>query len=305
MAERRILYLTVLLASLVFFWAYREWISWLLLVVLVWLPWLSLLLSLRAMLRLNLRIACPEWVLQEQYAQLTLMGSCDLPHPGVRGRMRGVNLMTGCSIVARSGDTMPTDHCAAWRFSVEKGRVYDYLGLFSHRLRKTTGATVYVLPMELSMATPPDLTRYLATAFKPKPGGGYAENHELRLYRPGDNLHQIHWKLTAKTGKLILREPMEPIRGKAVVSLELNGSEDLVDRKLGRLLWLGRYLLEENVPHEIHCLSGDGVKVFEISSPEGASKAMQAILRLPLAEEGAKIDYIPAAWRHHIGGDAL
>ncbi len=305
MADRRFLYLTVLAASLVFFWAYREWLSWVLLVVVLCTPWFSLLLSIPAMARMELRVASPEWVKQYKYSNLLLMGHCRYPHPTVRGRIRCRNLMNGDAITLRSGDMMPTDHCAAWELRVIKAKVYDYLGLFYRRIRNSRTSWLYVMPLENPMTTPPDLTEYLATAFKPKPGGGYAENHELRLYRPGDNLHQIHWKLTAKTGKLILREPMQPIKGKAVVSLELSGSEAMVDKKLGRLLWLSGYLLEQDVPHEIHCLTGEGVQVFPVSTQEGAQRALRELMKLPVIPQEQKIDFIPASWRYHIGGDTL
>lgn len=305
MAERRVLYLTALVAGLVFFWAYREWTSWMILLVILALPLLSLLVSLRAMKRMRLHILCPERLNMGQSAEVSLAGECNLPHPTLHGRVKATNYMTGQTLSLRSGEEIPTRHCAAWYFQAEKAKVYDYLGLFAHKVRRHESALTYVQPVEKPMATPPDLTRYLASAFKPKPGGGYAENHELRLYRPGDNLHQIHWKLTAKTGKLILREPMEPIKGKAVVSLELSGSEDMVDDKLGRLLWVCRYLLENDVPHEIHCLTADGVKSYAISAPEHITGAMLNILKQPLAEETARIDFIAASWKYHIGGDSL
>lgn len=299
------MYLTALVAGVVFFWAYREWTSWIVLLVILALPLLSLLLSLRAMKRMHLHIRCPERLTMGQSGEVSLLGDCDLPHPALRGRIKATNYMTGEVLTLRSGEEIPAKHCAAWHFQVEKGKVYDYLGLFAHNLRQNEPALTYVQPRENPMLAPPDLTRYLATAFKPKPGGGYAENHELRLYRPGDNLHQIHWKLTAKTGKLILREPMEPIKGKAVVSLELSGSPDGVDRKLGRLLWVCRYLVEHEVFHEIHCLTGDGVKTYEIDHPAQITKAILDMLKQPLAGAEDRIGFIAASWKHHIGGDSL
>ncbi len=299
------MYWSAVIASLVFYWAYREWMSWLLLVIVAVLPWLSLGLSLQAMARIELRVAAPERVGQGQHVQLALLGSCSLPQPPVRGRMRLENPMTGESLTLRSGESLPTEHCGTWHIRLEKAKVYDYMGLFVHRIRSHEPALTYVFPEEKPMASPPDLQEYLATAFKPKRGGGYAENHELRLYRPGDNLHQIHWKLTAKTGKLILREPMEPIKGKAVVSLELSGSLELVDRKLGRLRWLCRWLLEEGVPHEVHCLTAEGVRVFAVEYSQQVDVALQGILKQPLAAENDRIDFIAASWRYHIGGDTV
>ncbi len=305
MAERRILYWAAVIASLVFYWAYREWLSWLLMMIVAVLPWLSLGLSIQAMAKLELRVSAPERIGQGQRSQVTLLGSCKLPQPPVRGRLRLENPMTGESLELRSGEELPSQHCGVWYIQAEKAKVYDYMGLFVHRIRRHEPGLTYVFPQEQPMATPPDLQEYLATAFKPKRGGGYAENHELRLYRPGDNLHQIHWKLTAKTGKLILREPMEPIKGKAAVSLELGGSQELVDRKLGRLRWLCRWLLEEGVPHEVHCLTGDGVKVFPVEYIQQVDAALQGILKQPLAGEEERIDFIAASWRYHIGGDSV
>lgn len=305
MAERRILYLTALVAALVFFWAYRQWISWIVLLVCLMLPFFSLLLSLPAMLRMRLHIRCPDKLAMHDTQAASLLGECDLPHPVVRGRLLFQNLMTQESLELRSGEEIPAEHAAAWRIQGKNTRVYDYLGLFSHKLRRCEEALTYVLPPKLPMDQPPSLSQYLATAFKPKPGGGYAENHELRLYRPGDNLHQIHWKLTAKTGKLILREPLEPIRGRAVVSLELTGEASLIDAKLGRLLWVSQYLLEQQVPHEIRCLTGAGVKTYGISEKEHISAALLSILKQPKADPAAQLEAFSAAWRHHIGGDGL
>ncbi len=299
------MYLTALVASLVFFWAYRQWASWVLLMTILSLPVLSLLVSIPAMGRMELRVRCPERLSLGQDGVVSLLGHSNLPHPVVQGRLRCTNYMTGQSFRLRSGEAIPSEHCAAWHIQPEKARVCDYLGLFSWKVRRTQSAFTYVQPQDNPMNTPPDLSRYLANAFKPKPGGGYSENHELRLYRPGDNLHQIHWKLTAKTGKLILREPLEPIQGKAVVSLELSGDEDTVDAKLGRLQWLCRFLLQNQVKHEIHCLTADGTKIYLISDSQHITKALLDILQQPLAQPDAKLDFIAASWHHHIGGDTL
>ena len=43
MARRRILYLLVLLVSVIFYWAYQEWLGWVLLVAALCLPVVSLI----------------------------------------------------------------------------------------------------------------------------------------------------------------------------------------------------------------------------------------------------------------------
>jgi hypothetical protein len=93
----------------------------------------------------------------------------------------------------------------------------------------------------------PSLARYAGRAWKPKPGGGFAENHEIRLYRPGDKMNQIHWKLSSKMNKLMVREAMEPVQDRVLVEMILRGTPEELDRKFGRLLWTGNYLLEQGL----------------------------------------------------------
>ena len=139
----------------------------------------------------------------------------------------------------------------------------------------------------------------------PKPGGGFAENHELRLYRPGDSLNQIHWKLTAKTGKWILREPMEPVRGRMLVTMTLRGTPEALDRKFGRLLWLGAYLLEQDIRYEILALTGEGLLTFQVQNRNELYKAADRLLCTPAAETGSIREYVfDASWQYHIGGEA-
>ena len=106
-----------------------------------------------------------------------------------------------------------------YRVTVEKARVCDYLGLFSFRVRKCREQTVLVRPKSQAVEDLVDPRGMEINAWVPKPGGGYAENHEHRLYRPGDNLNQLHWKLSAKVGDLILREPMEPVQGAVLLTV--------------------------------------------------------------------------------------
>ena len=73
-----------------------------------------------------------------------------------------------------------------------------------------------------------------------QPGGGFSEIHDLREYRPGDSLHEIHWKLSAKTDKLIVREAEEPDLGLVVLSFDFSGTRTQLDSTLRQLLWLQR-----------------------------------------------------------------
>ena len=301
MTLRRIVYAAALLGAVVFYWAYREWLSWLVLMLLVFLPWFSLLLSLPAMLCCRAEISCPQAVEKDARVSLLWQGRSPFPLPRLTGRLLVKNHLCGTKMRLRSGDELPTDHCGLLGITLRRPRCHDYLGLFSLPIRRQSQCTVLVRPTPVAPAQVPDLSRFQVNMWRPKPGGGFSENHELRLYRPGDNLKQVHWKLSAKTGKLISREPMEPIRNQMLLTTTLRGTPDELDTKLGRLLWMSRHLLSLELPHSIQCFTGAGLMDLDITCPEDLTRAMDALLRAPTAPE-AQATFSTAHWRHHIGG---
>ena len=304
MVLRRFAWLVLLVLCVVFYWAYREWLSWFLLMAAVSLPWLSLVLSLPAMASCRISLQAPRTVTLGQEARGSCLGTGPLPLPRFRCKLVLEHCYTGQKMTLSSGAPLPTEHCGCLTLQIKKIRIQDYMGLFRLPMKSKASVKVLVRPLPVEMPNMPDLQRYLVNAWRPKAGGGFAENHELRQYRPGDNLRQIHWKLSAKTGQYILREPMEALRGLAVVTLELSGTPEELDRKLGRLFWVSSRLLEKDVPHRIHCFTGNGVEVFSVAREDELTAAVDALLTSPLAQPEAQPEYGAASWRCHIGGEA-
>ncbi len=305
MAVRWLLYLAALGGSLVFFTAYQEWLAWLILLIVLILPWLSLLLSLPGMLTFRLEARGPAAVRLNGPAVLRLVGVSRFPVPPFRGRLKIDRVTTGEKWTLPSDTDLPTEHCGGLHIVPQGTWVYDYLGLFALPVRKLPRKTVLIRPEPVPIPVLPELDRFLARSWRPKPGGGFAENHELRLYRPGDSLNQVHWKLTAKTGKLILREPMEPERGLVLLTMNLRGSPAELDRKFGRLLWLGNLLLEKNVAFTLRVLTGEGIQTCPIATEQELQNALDSLLCAPPAREGDLRDKPQAAsWCCHVGGDA-
>lgn len=303
MIQRRLLYFTALVGSLVFFWAYRQWLSGLLLTIVVLLPLFSLLLSLPAILSCKIRLSCPAAVVKGDPAALSCEATAWLPLSQIRGRFTAISAFNGRKQRLRLGRPLPTAHCGAIR--LEKCRVWvcDYLGLLCLPVGKKQDRLVLVRPVATKPQTVPDLSRFISSVTKPKAGGGYSENHELRLYRPGDNLRQIHWKLSAKTGQLMIREPMETASGAALLTMELCGDPGVLDEKLGKLLWMSRYLAQQQIKHRIFCMTGSGVKQFLVSNETEAQDAIDTLLQCRAHRELTETVYPKALWRYHIGGD--
>ena len=303
MGWRRVLYLLSTAGCIAFYIIYRMWLSGLVMVFILALPWFSLLVSLPGLITAKLRLGIPLHTQLDETVPANTLLETPLPPPHFRGWLKVTNAMTGEIWDLKPGENLPTDHCGQLEIKARSCRIYDYLGLFRFPVRRKPKALMLIRPKPVPLTQVPDLSRFLTRAWRPKRGGGFGENHELRLYRPGDNLQQIHWKLTAKTGKLILRETVEPQRGKMLVKLDLSGSEDCLDRKLGRALWLCGYLLEKELPHELRALTGAGLRSFPITSEDTLRQAVDTLLACPRAKSGSMEDPDPTAvWEYCIGG---
>lgn len=255
------------------------------------------------MLMCRVSVNCPSRLTAGDVAKVSCSCSSGMPLFDIKGTLEIHNSLTGQRWRQKSGKNLPAEHCGRLTVRPLRVWVYDYLGLIRLPFGKRESMAVAVYPVEQPVDKLPDTTRKLATAFRPKPGGGFSEHHELRLYRPGDSLRQVHWKLSAKTGKLIFREAMEPLQGGAMISVVLGGSAEELDRKLGRLYGISHRLCQKNIAHEIRCFTGSGLKSFPVEEIAQLEQAVEMILGCKPAAADAMPDFGAALWHYHIGGD--
>lgn len=304
MAAARLLYLCILSGCCVFYIACGTWLSWMLLLYVFWLPWVSLMLSIPAIFRFRATPTGPKTLLMGGSGSLLLLGSCSAPMPPFQGLLKLHNTFTGAVTRYNADKGIPSGHCGSYRITLGKGRVYDYLALFSFPIRCREETIVRIYPRPIPVETIAQLPRHLAHSWKPKAGGGFSENHELRSYRPGDPLNQVHWKLSAKTGGLILRESMDPVQGLLLLTMTLSGSPEELDRKLGRLFWLGNHIIRQNMAFELRVLTGAGILTFPIAEDSALLQAMDTLLCSPTAAQGSlRHHQFGAFWHYHIGGE--
>lgn len=304
MIKRWILYLTAWIGCLIFYYAYDQWLGWVLLAAVSALPVCGLLLGLPAMLTARLELQLPARITVGTDAALVLTLRSALPAPRWSAKVQAYHALSGKTWLLAPGGDFPVDRCGVLACTVSRGRVYDYLGLFRLPLKTPEPFRLVILPQREKVEPLPNLERHLAAAWQPKPGGGYSEQHELRLYRPGDSLRQIHWKLSGKTGKLILRQSMVPQGNQVRLWLSLDGDADQLERKLGRLLWLSEYLLSRQVGHDVVAQTGDGVLQWEVCDPRSLQQTMEELMSCRCLPDGvAPAGQKQAGWQYCIGGD--
>ncbi len=301
MALRWAVYLLSLAVCTVFYTFYQGWISYILFLVMLGFPWLSLLISLPAILRFRLRVEAPEAVTRGTSIHTSLIGQSPLPLPMFTGRIRVRRVTDGETWSVPQQAVFDAEHCGTLELTAQRVWVFDYLGLIPIPVRQKVRTEVIVRPTEVKMRVPSGLEQLLARAWRPRPGGGYSEHHEMRLYRPGDSLNQIHWKLTAKAGKLIVREPMQPDRGAILLALELAGTAEELDRMFGRLLSFGKQLLERGISFEVSAATVKGQQAFTVTMEEDLIRAIDTLLCIEASKESV-MTQAPTSRQIRIGG---
>lgn len=148
--------------------------------------------------------------------------------------------------------------CGRLRVQIERARIYDCFGLFGLGMRFREKCHITVQPdcfeMSLTISDAMSAASDAEVYAQHRPGQDLTETYQLREYVPGDSPRQIHWKLSGKLDRLIVRDPGLPITQDVLLFWERTGESpvpELSDAQAEILVSLGRSLLEESIPFQI------------------------------------------------------
>lgn len=165
--------------------------------------------------------------------------------PGKVGKIR-------CAINSR--------YAGLLRISVEECRVYDFLHLFYLTYREAEDGEVLVWTVFADGEETEE--RYSCIEGFPKEnesrkrGVEYNPDYEIREYAAGDELKNIHWKLSAKQDKMMVRERMAAGKEKVNVLLPLGDNADENDALMEFLYGMCRLLLSKEYPVQLFWQGG-------------------------------------------------
>ena len=147
--------------------------------------------------------------------------------------------------------------CGSTEIRLESVRIFDPLSVFFLRRKEQKKAVVKVMPDFEPMAV--EITRrtreFQAEAEEyasDRRGNDPSQIWQIREYRPGDPLRDIHWKLTAKEGELMVKEHSFPSGCAVLIRIELKRadySEEGFSEMIRRAASLSVTLAEEKCVH--------------------------------------------------------
>ncbi|WP_455720839.1 DUF58 domain-containing protein [Agathobacter sp.] len=117
---------------------------------------------------------------------------------------------------AKDGEYLYTaEFCGNYEFVLKKIKIYDFTGIFHVNKRMDESVNVEVIP-EIT-EVPVRITDAVRNFFGDadiyddfRPGYDPAELFDVREFRNGDRIQSIHWKLSAKTDDLMVKENSLP-----------------------------------------------------------------------------------------------
>lgn len=147
-----------------------------------------------------------------------------------------------------------SEYCGRLRVWVPQVVLYDCFGIFGVRCKcnAVTHTTVQTETFEpvVVLVPNPSSTDDSESYSQERPGADLTETFQLREYVLGDSPRQIHWKLTNKFDKLIVRDPGLPISKNVLVFWERTGESDdpaLIDAQAEVVISLCRSLMDSGI----------------------------------------------------------
>lgn len=298
----RLCYLLILLCTAAFFVCFNGYLSLYVFALSLALPVLSLLFSLPGMLSLWVELELPEASGEIRAAKslpvtLRVLASPRWPVPSGRARAilfiengftgesrrEKLEFSPGCRpmILVHS---LSSATCGVVRCSLTKARAYDLLGLFwlPVRLEENSSCRIIVQPAIHSPMLGHQPRRVPEGGgerySKKRPGDDPTELFALREYRQGDRISRINWKLSQKTGELLVREGSMPMADRVLFLMDLSGESLEADASMDILATLSSFLVEQNAEHVIG-FSAQGVMAFlEVEDAETAYPVIESLM---------------------------
>lgn len=189
--------------------------------------------------------------------------------------------------------------CGIVSLRLEKVVVYDYLKLFYGKCEFTDIVLQAAVLPDRNTQTPSvtdKMQQFLADGTDSadgRRGENASEIYDIRAFHNGDALHRIHWKLSAKTDDLLVREFGEQTENAALIFADLyvediqNLQREQSDHFMETIASLSNQMLKLGFVHYIVWFDIDrsAIHRLKVDGQEELSQALEEILRVKPYDE--------------------
>lgn len=185
-------------------------------------------------------------------------------------------------------------HCGKIELRLANARTADVFGLlergFSCEIRKEFPVMPRMFAPAISLERS-DMAMPDSDTYSPwKPGSDPGETFAIREYIPGDAVRNIHWKLSEKTGKTMVREFGLPVVDEVAILLETAGilSAEETDAVTEVFASVSAQLAEMGISHDAFWrdFETDELRMHAVRDEDDFSAMLEALLELPPKAEG-------------------
>ena len=273
MRSKRLTTLTALLAVLICWILTKRNLYAALLLSMAAAAVLSLILLLCAAAKPRIYIEAPETCAKNRAftVRIQIRGRAFIGAMRLRARGRVLNLLTGeeqkldgleasaCRGGAEIAFQAVSPSCGKLRIEIEQLRIVDPIGLFSKKMRFYADGASLILPetfpVDVELRTP-DLPDIESDRYSPvRAGDDPSELFGLRDYHEGDPLRSIHWKLSEKYDRMVVREASLPVAHSVMLMLDNCPTEDVLPTAAAAaceaLISVSQSLADQSISHQI------------------------------------------------------
>lgn len=170
--------------------------------------------------------------------------------------------------------------------------IRDMMGFIHKKVKQSTGKYIIIYP-PFTDGVPQNIEAELEeestieVSGRPDISGYMEDKHEVREYRPGDNLHHIHYKLSYKLNKTMIREFTAFHQEDMRVYLDFTGSKEESATVFSSFTMLANSWIEKGMEGIVSWSSSDGDYEVSIRDERALRICLNEILSHPRMEHAS------------------
>ena len=145
-------------------------------------------------------------------------------------------------------------YCGRVKISIRRLKLYDCFGVLGVNVKSRAVNHITVMPdtfeQQINIIPNPHAADDSDIYAPDRPGSDLSETFQIREYVQGDSPKQIHWKLSGKFDRMIVRDASMPIIRSVLIFWErtgVGGAPELTDAQAEVVVSLCKNLLEQSV----------------------------------------------------------